>query len=103
MGQYFLDQYSLLHFATGVIFYFWGFSAKSTFIIHTLFELFENTSYGMYFINHYIKFWPGGKPFADSFINSLGDTVFTMVGFYVAQYMDHLSIKYNFYKQSLHT
>ncbi len=101
MGQYFLDQYSLLHFATGVIFYFWGVSAKSTFIIHTLFELFENTSYGMYFINHYIKFWPGGKPFSDSFINSFGDTVFTMVGFYVAQYVSHLSLKYNFYNQSL--
>lgn len=97
MGRYFTDQYSLLHLATGIIMYFWGFSASFTFIIHTIFELIENTEYGMYFINNYFKIWPGGKPYSDTFINSLGDTFYTMVGYYLAQSISNIGNYYNLY------
>lgn len=88
MGQYLLDQYSLLHFAVGVIAYFWGISATLTFVAHVLFELVENTKMGIYFINTYIRFWPGGKPKADSYINQVSDTVMIMIGWYVSQLAD---------------
>lgn len=96
MGVYFFDQYSLLHFAVGVIFYFWDFSATTTFLIHTVFEYLENTDIGIYFINKYLTIWPGGKPYADSLLNSIGDTFFTMLGFYLAKYLDFVvSTKFN--------
>jgi len=92
MGQYFLDQYSLLHFAVGIIFYFFGFSFINTLLIHTLFEVSENTQQGIDIINTYFKnIWPGGKEYSDSLINSIGDTFFTMLGWIIAYYIDELN------------
>lgn len=34
MGTLLLDQYMLLHYATGVMFYFWGFSFLSFYNTH---------------------------------------------------------------------
>ena len=59
MGLYMFDQYSFLHFAVGIIAYFWAIGWKRLLIVHTLFEFLENTQMGMYFINHYLPFWPG--------------------------------------------
>ena len=88
MGQYVLDQYSLLHFAAGIIAYFWGFSALFTLVGHIVFELAENTQMGMKCINNYVSWWPGGKPRADSYINQLSDTLMTMIGWYLSQVAD---------------
>ena len=38
MGLRAFDQYSILHFAAGVIAYFWSLSFVMTIIIHILFE-----------------------------------------------------------------
>lgn len=97
MGQFFFDQFSLLHFAVGIIAYFWGFSLFFTVIVHILFELLENTKYGMYFINHYVPFWPGGKPFADSMINQISDTLMSTVGWIMAQLADKYSKEKHLY------
>jgi hypothetical protein len=88
MGLYLIDQYSLLHFAVGIILYFWGFSIYVVFILHLLFELIENTEIGMYIINNYIKMWPGGKTHADSVKNSISDIIFTIIGYYISKYID---------------
>jgi hypothetical protein len=80
MGLYFTDKYSLLHFAVGIVMYYWGFSFLWTAIIHIIFELFENTKPGMHIINMYIPFWPGGKNSPDSELNSIGDTFYTCIG-----------------------
>lgn len=88
MGLYIFDQYSLLHFSVGVILYFWGFSIKLVILLHVLFELIENTKIGMYYINYYIKIWPGGKEYADSIVNSISDIIFTIIGYYIAKYID---------------
>jgi len=97
MGQYAFDQFSLLHFASGIVAYFWGISALTIFVLHVVFELVENTTMGMKFINTYIPFWPGGKPYADSIINQVSDTIMTMIGWYVSQYADALSIEKHLY------
>lgn len=77
----FIDRYSLLHFATGVVAYFWGLSFWQWFLIHALFELLENTQAGMRFVRrHFDWFWPGGKEYPDPWINSLGDQCFAMAG-----------------------
>ncbi len=97
MGKALVDQYTLLHFAVGVLAYFWGIGAWLTLWVHTLFELVENTSTGMTVINRYMKWWPGGKPYADTVPNSIGDTVATMVGWGVARVADKMSIERHLY------
>jgi len=61
------------------------------FVLHTMFELIENTPQGIYFINHYIYFWLGGNPKADATINTIGDTIFAMLGWIVAYYTTQLA------------
>jgi len=90
MGKNFTDQYSLLHFASGVVAYFWGVDAKLLFIGHVVFEIIENSHLGMRVINDYITLWPGGKPAPDSLLNSTGDIVYAMIGWYMANILDNL-------------
>ena len=53
MGLHFADQYSLLHYAVGVVAYFWIIPFILTIIIHTIFEIIENTTFGMGIINRF--------------------------------------------------
>ena len=39
---------------------------------------------GVYFIDHYIPFWPGGKRAPDSILNSVSDTIFGILGWIIA-------------------
>ena len=82
MGNQFLDQYSILHFATGAIAYFWGVPALPWFLVHVPFEIAENTKPGMNFINNNLTWWPGGKPYADSALNMLGDNLSAAAGYW---------------------
>ena len=93
MGFRFMDQFSYLHFAVGIISYFWGINLKIAIIVHTIFEISENTSHGMHLINNYLPFWPGKKPTRDSYINILGDTFFFIIGWISAKLIDTYSIK----------
>lgn len=93
MGKYLIDQYTLLHFAVGIIAYYWNISVWLILILHILFEYSENTQTGMSFINNYITMWPGGKPSADTFINSLGDTIATVLGWYFAKLIVYVFIQ----------
>ena len=43
MGKKLLDQYSYLHFAVGIVIYFWGINLKNWFILHVVFEIVENS------------------------------------------------------------
>jgi len=87
MGTAFMDSFSLLHFAVGIVVYFWSIPLWLWVILHTIFEYVENTQLGMYVINEYITLWPGGKSHPDSFINSLGDTFFGSLGWVVAYFV----------------
>jgi hypothetical protein len=66
-------------------------------VIHTIFEILENTQTGIYIINNYITFWPGGKPKADTLINNLGDTVFAILGWLSALLITSQGEKLNCY------
>jgi hypothetical protein len=89
MGLGIVDQYSLLHFAVGIIAYFWSVSLLLLIVIHILFEYIENTQWGMKVINTYfIGWWPGGKTHSDNLINQTSDTVFSGLGWLFAKYVD---------------
>jgi hypothetical protein len=79
MGIHFTDKYSLLHFASGIIAYYWSISFVLWFIIHLLYEYIENTEQGMKIINK-IKIWPGGKEESDKILNSIGDQFYALLG-----------------------
>ena len=89
MGRTWFDQYSLLHLAVGIVAYFWSISLFMTILIHILFEIIENTQFGMNLINTYFKYWwPGGKSYPDSLLNNITDTIFTGIGWLLAYKLD---------------
>ena len=99
-----LDQYTYLHFAVGIIVYFWGLSFTSWFIIHSLYEYIEITQLGTYIINKYFSFiWPGGgKHKAETFFyNGFGDTTGAIIGWLSAYYLDKIGNKYQWYKKHI--
>ena len=98
MGNQFLDQYSLLHYASGVMAFHWGISPLAWFLTHAAFEFAENTVPGMKFINTHLTWWPGGKPKADSMMNILGDNLSAAAGYWCAYYLDKLGTKWGWYK-----
>jgi hypothetical protein len=90
MSEVFTDQFSLLHFATGIIAYYSGLSLANWFLIHATFELFEDTQTGVRIINKIFgKIWPGGgKRVPDSFVNSeLGDNFYAVLGWIFSWYV----------------
>ena len=90
MGYKLYDQYSLLHMAVGILSYFWGMPLMTLLVIHTIFELVENTDWGRNFITTHLTLWPGGKSQADSLTNTVSDTVFVTTGWFMAQQVDKL-------------
>lgn len=105
MGHLIADQYSLLHFSTGVISYFWQIPFLLGFLIHIIFEIVENTEFGMSIINRYfvnkgsLFQWPGGKYKADTFINSMGDNIFYAVGWILSYLLDYYGSKKGWYSK----
>ena len=97
MGYQYFDQYTYLHFAVGIVVYFWNISLLNWVIWHTIFEFLENTQMGVNIINKYIVFWPGGKPKSDTIINSVGDTFGAVVGWLSAYYLYKLGNNYKWY------
>lgn len=100
MGYRYFDQYTYLHFAVGIVVYFWNISILNWVILHTIFEFLENTQMGVNIINQYVVFWPGGKSTPDTIVNNLGDTIGAILGWLSAYYLDKLGNKYKLY--SLH-
>ena len=103
MGHLFADQYSLLHFAAGVIAYFWYIPFLVAMLGHLFFEYVENTQAGMKFINKYLRgqwifSWPGGKYKSDKFLNSMiGDNFFFALGWLTSSGLDIIGGKYKWY------
>ena len=89
MGNLLFDRYSYLHFAVGVVLYFWELSLTHLILLHILFEFGENTQLGMKLINR-MSIWPGGKPTADSLLNSFGDILSSILGWLSVYYLDKL-------------
>ena len=100
MGKYLFDQYTYLHFAVGVVVYYWGIKLTHWVILHMIFEILENTTIVMKLINK-IKIWPGGKPYSDSLTNIIGDNIGTIFGWLSAYYLDNLGSKYGYYTKHI--
>lgn len=96
-----IDQFSFLHFCTGGIVYFWNVGLIHWIILHLLFEIIENTPWGIIFINKYFKLWPGGKQGPDGLWNSFMDNIFAILGWLVSYYLDYYGSKYNWYSQHI--
>lgn len=101
MGTLFLDQFTYLHFSSGILLYFWGVPIVPALILHTIFELVENTTIGMHIINRWFPFWPGGKSYSDTFINSIGDTLGFIVGWTSAYMLDYYGSKYKYFSRHI--
>jgi hypothetical protein len=98
------DQYSILHFAVGVIMFFWNFSFINGFAIHALFEYLENTPSGMALINKYfvgkgMLRWPGGKYQADGYWNTFGDNLAFAIGYGCAYLLNMMGVEYKWYQR----
>ncbi len=87
MGTVVIDNFSIVHAASGVFLYFWGFSLFQTTLIHTVFEILENTKPVMRLTN-VTGWWPGGKPEPDNLTNMIGDTIFCILGWIVSYVID---------------
>jgi hypothetical protein len=106
MGHQLLDQYSLLHFAVGVISYFWNVPFWLALFVHTVFEWAENTVFGVWAINHYIIepgwfSWPGGKHRPDALVNIVGDTAAFTAGWGSAAWLDIEGMRRRWYSESM--
>lgn len=95
MGFRWLDQYSLLHAAVGVVAYFWNIPFWPAFLIHVAFELAENSGPGVRFLQYmtdkqraYRLPWPGGKTEPDSMENQMGDNLTFAGGWLLASALD---------------
>ncbi len=93
MGVYLADQYTLLHLAVGVFAYFWNVPLLAGVMVHFLFELVENTRWGVGAINRYIIEpgwfgWPGGKHAPDTMVNQVGDNLAFAGGWGLAWWLD---------------
>ena len=93
MGQGFIDRYSILHFAAGIIANFWNFDRIQWFLAHFAFEIIENTPFGMGIRNSF-PFWPGGKSQADAWVNILGDNLFAVFGHWFASKAPYMIMGY---------
>ena len=99
-----LDQYTYLHFAAGIIAYFWGLSFTTWLIAHGLYEFVEITPAGTDFINRYFgSIWPGGgKHKAEYFLNNgLGDTISSIIGWLSAYLLDKVGSNLGWYSMHI--
>lgn len=104
MGQLFMDQFTYLHFAFGIVAYFWRVGLWPWLICHTFFEFAENTPIGMKINNKWLKgVWPGGKPRRDSTLNIIGDTVGAVLGWVSAWALDSLGSRLEWYDRFIPT
>ena len=102
MGKQLFDQFTYLHFASGIIVYYWGLEFWTWMILHAIFEWLENTKIGMNFINNALGgIWPGGKSSPDSFNNIIGDNIGTGVGWLSALALDRIGNKFGWYARHI--
>lgn len=86
MGKAWLDEYTPLHVAAGVIAYYWGVSLLNLTLLHIIFELVENSEKGMQMIRSF-PLWPGGKTHADSWKNQVSDILASVIGWMFSSYL----------------
>lgn len=94
----FFDQYSVLHFATGVTAYFWGVNPWVWGVGHLAWEGFENSGAGMQLVNRFWH-WPGrkGPMKQDTLANTIGDNISAQAGYWYAKWLDDYGKEHDWY------
>jgi hypothetical protein len=80
MDQYAFDEYSIVHFAIGVLTFQAGFSFVTLAILYAIFKIFSNMSLGMYVIDKYFTPFIGYKLYPESFKNIGTDLALCFIG-----------------------
>jgi len=83
MDQYAFDEYSVVHFAIGLLTFQAGFSFLTLAIVYAIFKVFSNVSLGMYVIDTYVTPLLGYKLFPESFKNIGSDLGMCFLGWLV--------------------
>lgn len=83
MGTNIFDKYSIFHATVGMLMSLLGLEWYIVLILHTIFEIVENTHTAGKIIRKYLWWWPGGKVKPDSVLNTIGDTISVMLGWLV--------------------
>ena len=83
MDQYAFDEYSIVHFAIGVLTFQAGFSFVTLAIVYAIFKIFSNMSLGMYVIDTYVTPLLGYKLFPESFKNIGSDLGMCFLGWLI--------------------
>lgn len=89
----FFDQYSLAHFAFGIIVYYVGLTFEQWFWLHLIFELIENGQISREIAHKYIPKFGFESATQDTIINSIGDQIFAMAGWLTGYFVDLLIFK----------
>ena len=98
-SQQIFDIYSFSHITHGILFYFLlkylNYNTINglyiTIILEILWEIFENTPY---IINKYRKKKEFQNYKGDSIVNMIGDTIFTILGYYLSYKFEKIAILY---------
>lgn len=89
MEQPIFDQYSLIHFSVGILFFFTRISLLLSTITHATVSLLYNTDSGHEMIRKLAFWWPGSKR-PDSPYNIMGDNISFVSGWLVASAVDSI-------------
>ena len=103
-SQQIFDIYSFSHITHGILFYFLlkylNYNTINglyiTIILEILWEIFENTPY---IINKYRQKKAFKNYKGDSIVNMVGDTIFTILGYYLCYKSEKFAILYMFFSE----
>ena len=95
-----IDRNTYLHFAAGIIAYYWGFTLIEWIVVHILLDIFQRTEIGKKVTKFFLRIWPeSGDLTPESYLNILGDSTFTILGWCSAYLLDKLLQKAGLYEK----
>ena len=95
-----VDRYTYLHFAAGIIAYYWGFTLIEWISVHIILDIFQRTELGKKVTKFILRIWPESPDLSsESYLNILGDSTFTVLGWCSAYLLDKLLQKVGLYEK----
>lgn len=82
-----IDQFSYLHFASGITAYFFGFKLKNWMLLHLAFDIFDNSNWGIQFVQKYVSFLKQPRYGSDPPLNIIVDNIISVLGWVSAYYL----------------
>ena len=95
------DNYTYLHFAAGIIAYYWGFTLLEWTVFHLFLDIFERTDFGKKVLHFFIRIWPGRDDnLLESYYNVFGDSASAVLGWLSAYLLDIMLQKIGLYQKT---